>query len=270
MSDTHIGFAHFRIVRHRLVIAFGQHAAARQHGDGVGQIGHHRQIMFDHQHGAVGGDAADQLRDAVDVLMAHAGGRLVEQQHFRIERQGGGDIQRALAAIGQFDRIPGGEFGQADIGDQRHRLAVVFVEHGTRAPEVHRVAAEPLQGDAHVLQHGHVREHGGNLERAHQSEAGHVGRRHRGDVLALEDDAAAGRAQELGQQVEAGGLAGAVRPNQRMDAAPRDTQVNAADRGKSGKFLGKTLGFEDDLGTHYAAFPSERNSPQIQSAGKRL
>ena len=51
-------------------------------------------------------DALDQLRDAVDVLVAHAGGRLVEQQHLGIERERGGDFQRALAAVGQFDGGP--------------------------------------------------------------------------------------------------------------------------------------------------------------------
>ena len=69
-------------------------------------------------------DPLDQLRDAVDVLVAHAGGRLVEQQHLRIERQRGRDLQRALAAIGQFDRRPVDDIGQADIGDQRQRALV--------------------------------------------------------------------------------------------------------------------------------------------------
>ena len=47
--------------------------------------------------------------------------------------------------------------GQADIGNQRQRPVIVFVEHRARAPEVHRVAAQPLQGDADILQHRHMR-----------------------------------------------------------------------------------------------------------------
>src|SRR4051812_17526565 len=68
MTCPHVGFAHFRIGRNGFVIAFGQHATARQHGDGVGQVGDHRQVMLDHQHSAVGGDALDKLRNAVDVF----------------------------------------------------------------------------------------------------------------------------------------------------------------------------------------------------------
>ena len=191
----------------------------------IGQIGHHRQIVLDHQHGAVGGDALDQLRDAVDVLMPHARRRLVEQQHFRIERQRGGDLERALAAIGQFDRQPVGKRGQTDIGDQFHRPLVELVEHGGRAPEIQRAAAQALQRDAHVFQDRHVREHGGDLERAHQPKPGHFGWLQGGDVAAVENDAPARRAEELGQHIETRGLAGAVRTDQGMDGPALNAQV---------------------------------------------
>src|SRR5713226_10402238 len=62
-----------------------------------------------------------------DLLVPHAGGRLVEQQHFRVERQGGGEFQRALAAVRQLGRRRGGEGGEADIGDEGERAAIVFV-----------------------------------------------------------------------------------------------------------------------------------------------
>ena len=69
---------------------------------------------------------------------------------------------------------------------------------------------------------------------------------------ALVDDAPARRLQELGQQVEAGGLAGAVRADQRMDGAARDSQVDAVDGDEAGELLGQILGFEDDVVTHTA------------------
>ena len=95
-----------------------------------------------------------------------------------------------------------------------------------------------------------MREDRGNLERAHQPEPRHVGGRQRGDVAALVDDAAAGRPQELGQQVEAGGLAGPVRADQGMDGAARDAQVDPVHRDKAGKLLGQALGHEDEIVTH--------------------
>ena len=48
--------------------ALGQHLAARQHRDAVGQVGDHRQVVLHHQHRAVLGDAPDQRRRALDVL----------------------------------------------------------------------------------------------------------------------------------------------------------------------------------------------------------
>src|SRR5687767_2318557 len=73
MAHPDIGFDHARILRHGGVIPFGEHAAARQHGDAVGQRGDHREIVLDHQDGAVLGEAPDQRRDPVDVLVRHAG-----------------------------------------------------------------------------------------------------------------------------------------------------------------------------------------------------
>jgi len=110
----------------------------------VGEVGHYRQIVLDHQHGAVGGDALDQFRDALDVLVSHARRRLIEQQHFGIECNRGGNLERALAPIGQFDRGPVGEFGKSDVGDQRHRALVELVENGDRAPKIERAAALAL------------------------------------------------------------------------------------------------------------------------------
>src|SRR5215218_7730360 len=60
MAGPHVGLAHVRIVRHRRVVALCEHAAARQHGNAVAKVLDHREIVLDHQHGAVGGDALDQ------------------------------------------------------------------------------------------------------------------------------------------------------------------------------------------------------------------
>src|SRR5262245_10135323 len=109
MADPQVGFLDGGIGRHRLVVAFRQDAAARQHRDAVGQVGDDAEIVLDHEHGAVGRHRLDQRRDAVDVLVAHAGGGLVEQHHGRVERQRGGDLERALASIGQLHRGPLGK-----------------------------------------------------------------------------------------------------------------------------------------------------------------
>src|SRR5690606_29936905 len=53
IAGPHIRLDHFRILRHRLVIAFGQNLAAAQNGNGVRQFGDDTQIVLDHQDGAV-------------------------------------------------------------------------------------------------------------------------------------------------------------------------------------------------------------------------
>src|SRR2546423_982789 len=109
MADPEVGLAHARVGGYRLVVALGEHSAAREHGDAVREVGDHAEIVLDHQHRALGGDRPDERADAIDVFMTHAGHRFVEQQHLRVKRQGGCDLERALAAVWQLDRRPVGE-----------------------------------------------------------------------------------------------------------------------------------------------------------------
>src|ERR1700751_6010484 len=59
MAGPHVGFAHLRVGRHRGVVALGEHAPAREHRDGVGEVGDDGKVMLDHEHGAVGGGRLD-------------------------------------------------------------------------------------------------------------------------------------------------------------------------------------------------------------------
>jgi hypothetical protein len=66
-----------------------------------------------------------------------------------------------------------------------------------------------------------------------------------------------GGLQELGEEIETGSLAGAVRADQSMDAAARDPQVDPADGHEAGKFHPEIVGFENDIVTHDAIVPFE-------------
>src|SRR5918993_2919191 len=72
-AGSDIGLDHLRVLRHAGVLALRQHAAAGEHRDPVRQGGDDREIVLDHQDGSVRRNAADQLRDALDILVAHAG-----------------------------------------------------------------------------------------------------------------------------------------------------------------------------------------------------
>jgi hypothetical protein len=67
------------------------------------------------------------------------------------------------------------------------------------------------------------------------------------DVAAIEQDLARGGHQEFGQQVEAGGFAGAVRADQRVDMAALDFQVHIIDSGKTLEFLRQVPRFQYDI-----------------------
>jgi hypothetical protein len=199
--------------------------------------------------------------------VAHAGHRFIQQQHFGLERQGGRDLERPLAAIGQFHRRPMRKGRQADIGDERHGTLVEDVERALRPPEVERRSTLALQRDAHVLEHRQVRKNGGNLERPHQPETRHLGGRQRRDVASLVDDAPPARPHELRQQVEAGGLAGAVGPDQRMNGAARHPQADVVHGDEAGEFLGQVLGFEDEIAAHDIVVPVVTTS--VSTPGSR-
>ena len=67
------------------------------------------------------------------------------------------------------------------------------------------------------------------------------------DVLAVVDDLAAGRDQELGEQVEEGGLAGAVGADQRVDLTAAHPQVDVAHRDEAVELLRQATRLDDEI-----------------------
>src|SRR5699024_10391680 len=53
--------------------------------------------------------------------------------------------------------------------------------------------------------------------------------------------------QEFGQQIETGGLVGTIRPDQSVNLALADRQIDAYDRKEAVVLLGQVFGFEDDI-----------------------
>ncbi len=107
---AHVGLHHLRvasILRHTLPSASSAPRCSTLMR--VADAGDHAHVVLHHQDGAAGRDLLDQRRDAVHVFVAHALGRLVEQHQFRLHGQGGGDLQRALAAVGSSTVVVLGE-----------------------------------------------------------------------------------------------------------------------------------------------------------------
>src|SRR5215212_8910591 len=221
-------------------------------------------MLFDHQDCVLRRDPLDQPGDLVDVFVPHARHRLVEQHHFRIEREGGGDFERAFAPIGHFDRRRGCELAETDIVEQFKRAAIEPIEHRFRTPEIERLPVLTPQRPPYVLQRGQMRKHRRYLERAYQAKTRYVCRRHRRDILSLVEDLAGRRLQELGKQIEARGFAGPVRTDQRMDAAAPNPKLDIANSEESRELLGQSAGLENELisQSNFPHQPSPR-SPRV-------
>ena len=95
---------HLRVLRHRGVVALGEDLAARSTVMVSDSVDTTDRLCSTISTVRFADDALDQRGDALDVLVRHARGRLVEQHHLRVERERGGDLERALAAVGQLDR----------------------------------------------------------------------------------------------------------------------------------------------------------------------
>ena len=91
---------------------------------------------------------------------------------------------------------------------------------------------------------------GRDLKRPPYAEARHGSGRHRRYIAPLVDDPPPRGPQKFRQQIETGGFAGAVGPNERMNAAARDAQVYPVDRDEARKFLCEILGLKNDILAH--------------------
>src|SRR6516164_21704 len=69
MAHSKIGLAHGRIGRDGLIIAFRQNAPAGQHGDAVGEVRNHAEVVLHHQNRAARRNRLDERADASDVLV---------------------------------------------------------------------------------------------------------------------------------------------------------------------------------------------------------
>src|SRR3546814_6823564 len=78
----------------------------------------------------------------------------------------------------------------------------------------------------------------------------YIGRAGAGDVAAVIGDAAPAGAQELGQQVETRRLAGAIRPDQGVNAVPAHVEIDVLDGDEARKFLRQPFGREDVIPAH--------------------
>jgi hypothetical protein len=85
MANAQIGGHDGLVGRNFGVRTFGQDLAALEHGDRVGKVGNHPQVVLDHEDRAPFGRRADHVADPWNILSPQPGGRLVKKQDFGIQ-----------------------------------------------------------------------------------------------------------------------------------------------------------------------------------------
>jgi hypothetical protein len=75
--------------------------------------------MFDEQDRHIRGEAGEARQDFMPIGLRHAGGRFVEQQHFRAAGDGERDFEQPLLAVGQALAWCADYFFENEICDQR-------------------------------------------------------------------------------------------------------------------------------------------------------
>ena len=174
----------------------------------------------------------------------HAGRRLVEQQHLGLQAERDGKLDQPLAAVGQFRNGLVRDVGELEPRQKLHRL-VDHVAARARGRDHVRRGADAL-GDRHVdvLQHREAAEQPVDLEGAGDAALDALGLLDLGDVLALEQHLAGARRQHAGQQIDEGGLAGAVRADQRVARAFLQREGDVARGAERAEALAERARFE--------------------------
>ena len=99
------------------------------------------------------GHRADQFHGAVGLAVAHAGGRLVEQDHLGAAGDRDADLKRALLGVGQQAGRQIAPLGKLEPFQQPLGRLVQRLLAAEQMPEGIAVAARPQQAASDVLEH---------------------------------------------------------------------------------------------------------------------
>lgn len=248
--QAEVSLLHDRRSDHLRRLAIGHELPVVQHDDAVRELAHHVHLVLDQEDGLrpVFLERADQVEDHRRLGRVHAGRRFVEHEDLRFERHQERDFELALVAVGQAcDRrmLLGLErdLGQDRIGALGQRAMIA-----PDAPEIEpapvRALARRLHREAHVLEHREI----GKEIRQLEGPAQPGPRARRGALprqqLPVEQHRAGRRLELPRDQVEVGGLARAVRADDRGQRARCKAATDIVDRDMASETDGESARFE--------------------------
>ena len=167
---------------------------------------------------------------ALGFSRAHPAGRLVEQKEPRPRDQRHADLEQRDVTVGQRAGLPLRELREPDLLERTLDL-LPCVEIARGGAERIEKASPHISGDPEIVRDAELREHTLVLQGALDAEAADLVRRVAGDVVAVEENAAAVRRQQARNQIEERGLTRAVRPDDGVQAATGEIETQPVDGG---------------------------------------
>ena len=223
-------------------LAGADHLAVAQDRHGVPDLEDLAQAVGDVDHRDVLPlQLLDDGEQAVDLLLRQGGRGLVHDDQLRFGGDRLGDLDDLLLGHGQLGHPPA-------QGDARVQAAQHLVHPGHHL----RVAAEEAQADLllaqhQVLLHGELVDHVQLLEQDAHAEVHGLPRAARVVLLAAQQDGAGAAPLRPGQDLDQGGLARPVLPDDAVDRVAVDVEAHPAQRVHPGKVLRDVLDFQQLL-----------------------
>ena len=126
------------------------------------------------------------------------------------------ELELAVLAVAELATTVSARAARPTRRERRTRGLAQFALAPGAAPKAERVAGVRLHGQRDIVERGEIAEQRGDLERARQPQQAAAMDRPRGDVGAVEEDAAGVRRDFAGELADQRGLAGAVRTDDRV------------------------------------------------------
>src|SRR5262245_27010637 len=207
----------------------GEEFAYVHHDDAVRVAEHHVHVVIDDngRHRAGAHDRRHGIHDLRLLAGAHPARRLVEEEEFGAQRVGHGDVEQLALALRQAAGWHAALAVETEPAEDVEGLAadVLVVVGKRRDPRDLALAREDRQRN--IVENAKPVEQIDDLEAARDARPDPLVDRGEGDVVALEQDAAAVRLELSADQINERGLAGAVRAHEREEFALVDGEIHA-------------------------------------------
>ena len=183
----------------------------------------------------------DEINAARGLLRRHARRRFIEDQEFRLARQGDGYFEDLLISVGKcaaYVVLPRQKANALeDFVRLARRKALSRPQHA-QCPLLLR-----KDSDAYIFEDGLSRKDIDDLKRPRDTLLAGLMRRKSRDVPALKDDLAFIRFEQAGNEIEEGGLPRPVGPDHGHDLSLVHGEIRSVDRHKRAKAFGQAPDF---------------------------